>query len=220
MIAWGQTSRRACQVNEQLDSFERAFRAGRLQVADGEGFEPPIELLTLCRFSKPVPSATRPSLQNLAHDATCTQTAAGPQLVCAKNGVPGGGRRSRSPCGAERSPRAQTPLTSRPRGRRKERRKLTHQYSPCAHRRNVRLLTVAPSQQPYFARRNSAPFNDHCHPNRTRFGLPISHAIDAAYCGNMSKRRGLLCLRQSSNPKVAAAMVEQRNADPWLDSKH
>jgi hypothetical protein len=32
-------------------------------VAEREGFEPSIELWTLCRFSKPVPSASRPSLR-------------------------------------------------------------------------------------------------------------------------------------------------------------
>jgi hypothetical protein len=32
-------------------------------LAERGGFEPPVELLTLQRFSKPPPSATRPSLQ-------------------------------------------------------------------------------------------------------------------------------------------------------------
>src|SRR5208282_1990269 len=33
-------------------------------MAERGGFEPPIRLLTVYRFSKPAPSATRPSLQN------------------------------------------------------------------------------------------------------------------------------------------------------------
>ena len=34
-------------------------------MAEGEGFEPSIELNTLYRFSKPAPSATRPPLRTL-----------------------------------------------------------------------------------------------------------------------------------------------------------
>ena len=37
----------------------------RENLAERGGFEPPVELLTLQRFSKPPPSATRPSLRVL-----------------------------------------------------------------------------------------------------------------------------------------------------------
>src|ERR1700728_3269918 len=36
---------------------------GKNVLAESGGFEPPVELLTLQRFSKPPPSATRPSLR-------------------------------------------------------------------------------------------------------------------------------------------------------------
>src|SRR6516165_611804 len=35
---------------------------GKMKLAERGGFEPPIRLLTVYRFSKPAPSATRPSL--------------------------------------------------------------------------------------------------------------------------------------------------------------
>jgi hypothetical protein len=35
---------------------------GRIYMAERGGFEPPVRLLTVQRFSKPPPSATRPSL--------------------------------------------------------------------------------------------------------------------------------------------------------------
>ena len=35
----------------------------KIEVAERGGFEPPIRLLAVYRFSKPAPSATRPSLQ-------------------------------------------------------------------------------------------------------------------------------------------------------------
>ena len=37
----------------------------RPNLAEGEGFEPSVQLLTVLRFSKPLPSTTRPSLRGL-----------------------------------------------------------------------------------------------------------------------------------------------------------
>jgi hypothetical protein len=48
------------------------FSRKEVIVAESGGFEPPVELLVLQRFSKPPPSATRPTLQPTA----ATQTAA------------------------------------------------------------------------------------------------------------------------------------------------
>src|SRR5258705_12420909 len=46
------------------DGCTKARRGGRRAFeAEREGFEPSIEVDPLCRFSKPVPSASRPSLQ-------------------------------------------------------------------------------------------------------------------------------------------------------------
>ena len=42
--------------------YELDFLGWLCKVAERGGFEPPVELLTLQRFSKPPPSATRPSL--------------------------------------------------------------------------------------------------------------------------------------------------------------
>src|SRR5215211_1669623 len=44
---------------------QRVRPRGRTRAAEREGFEPSIEVDPLCRFSKPVPSATRPPLQSL-----------------------------------------------------------------------------------------------------------------------------------------------------------
>src|SRR5437764_1176131 len=43
-------------------SYERLLNASGGKLAERGGFEPPVRLLTVQRFSKPPPSATRPSL--------------------------------------------------------------------------------------------------------------------------------------------------------------
>jgi hypothetical protein len=70
-----------------LASKSGVFLAAKLHIikclvllAESGGFEPPVELLVLQRFSKPPPSATRPTLQpyslrqEIAHTAICPAT--------------------------------------------------------------------------------------------------------------------------------------------------
>ena len=58
-------------------------------MAERGGFEPPVELLTLQRFSKPPPSATRPSLLLIGdYTGSCKEEAETPGLV-----LPDGRRR-------------------------------------------------------------------------------------------------------------------------------
>src|SRR6478672_2984371 len=61
---------------ERVEMHEGPPRLRRAFGAEREGFEPSIEVDPLCRFSKPVPSASRPSLQRgtlSAAKAECNQ---------------------------------------------------------------------------------------------------------------------------------------------------
>src|ERR1051325_10120472 len=46
--------------------------AGALKLAERGGFEPPVQLLTVQRFSKPPPSATRPPLRGKHRRMRCS----------------------------------------------------------------------------------------------------------------------------------------------------
>src|ERR1700683_2060241 len=59
------TIRAGCKSNKPFTIYVLcfSFKKPGESMAERGGFEPPVELLTLQRFSKPPPSATRPSLR-------------------------------------------------------------------------------------------------------------------------------------------------------------